>query len=325
MACTVNVTRRCSPSMVHAPTCPPLTTLHCLLAGGRYAAVIRGVDFMATVDPLTVEYPSWTLPILGQLSFQLVRAGTAPQVTPTNSSAQAQLLVDSVMLGLVDVDNSLNATHLQRYAEAGRSPVQAVINASVNDTSPPGTIPVPVGGVNLLYIPALRSGSTAAGLVAVGNYSWFATPGQVGGSGFVRNPGLNLTMLLVQLAANGSALSATQQTLNGSWSSSQQAYLVGFKCGTSALYRAQLQLAHSNGSATLQVRHMWGCSWCSCSSLRAVGCNLSRLGASSHNTHSCKYPTCFDVGAVGLQAAGCRQQFFLQKVSCIRMSYSIAG
>jgi hypothetical protein len=237
---------------------PAIDTLPLPHAGGRYAAVIKGADFMANIDPLTVEYP-WTLPVLGRLSFQLVAAGTGPSVTPTNSSAQVQLLVDNVSSGQVDVDGSLNATHLQRHAEAGRTPIQAVVDASVNDTSPPGSIPVPVGGVNVMYIPVLRAGSTAAGLVAAGNYSWFTTPSQVRGSGFVRNPGLNVTLRLVQLAGDGSALPATQQVLNGSWSSSQQAYLVGFKCGASALYSAQLQLAHSSASATLQVRRLSTC------------------------------------------------------------------
>lgn len=201
----------------------------------------------------------WQLPVLGNITFRLVPAGTTPAAAmatpPASSNASVVLAVQGVQPGTIDMQLSINATHLQRASDAIRQPVQAVIAAAANDTLPPGAMPVPVAGVNLLYVPPLRSGSGAALAAAAGNFSWFAASGQLAVGGFTANPGLRIQMTFVQLAPDLTRMINTTQLLNGSWSSTQQAYVLGFRCPSQAAYQAFLNFTHTvAGYTTLQVR-----------------------------------------------------------------------
>jgi hypothetical protein len=200
---------------------------------------------------------SWQLPVLGNITFRLVPAGTTPAMamaSPASSNTSVMLAVPGVQLNTIDMQLSVNATHLQRASDATRQPVQAVIAASVNDTLPPGAMPVPVAGINLLLVPPLRSGSGAALAAAAGNFSWFAAAGQLAFAGFTANPGPRLQMTFVQLAADLTPVVNTTQLLNGSWSSSQQAYVLGFRCPSRGAYQATLNFTHTVNGTTLQVR-----------------------------------------------------------------------
>jgi hypothetical protein len=198
----------------------------------------------------------WQLPILGNISFQLVvnAVKVPPAITANATTGVATIYVSRVLQGMIDLPLSVNATHIQREFELDRQPLHMV-------TVPMhGTIPVPVQAINTLYLPVLRARSTAAIAASTGNYSWFQRPtvlGLPGLSGFIRDPVVDVTLTVSPVLSDGSTGTAEGIVYQGLWSSSNSSYTIGFRCPRAGLYVGYVSLRHAGTSAPQVVRLMW--------------------------------------------------------------------
>ena len=221
--------------------------------GGNGTFVVNGSSFTPSSVAVGKYTYRWQLPILGNITFQLVVRGVSvPPATSANSTGGvATVFVSRILQGFIDLPLSVSASHLQRDSEAVRQPLQMV--ASPGD----GAIPVPVGAMNMLYLPVLRAKSTAANAALLENYLWFVRPGVQGLpdlSGFVRDPLLNATLTVSPLLSNGTVDTVLSAVYQGVWSSSNSSYTLGFRCPKAGLYLAYINLTHTGASAPQTVR-----------------------------------------------------------------------
>jgi hypothetical protein len=279
--------------------------------------VLLGSSFTTVVASDTVAR-DWQLATQGVTLFLVVPAGTplaslnlSAAVAAGNSSNRGVVLrVAGVLPGAVALQQSIEASQMQRAADAGGQFLPVLMSAgSADGVQPLGAIAVPVRGINRVVIPALRSGSSAAHAAATSNWTGFAAAGRLGSQGFVQDPGLTAALTLVQLAADGvtPAVNGTQQVLSGNWSSSQQGYVLAFRCPVAAAYWLELSLTamHSNNSIS-QVRgplwardddlrqepflvssHTWCCACCCCTHIEACNpCSSGHMQDGSPELHA---------------------------------------
>jgi hypothetical protein len=234
-------------------------------AGARLLEVMPGTSFTTVLAPDKVARDK-QLNTQGVTLFLLVPAGTpaasldlsAAVAAGNSSNSSVVIKVAGVLPDAVALQQSVAAAQMQRAADAAAQFLPVLISAGYADNvEPMGAIAVPVKGVNQMVIPALRSNSAAANAAATSNWTWFAAAGRLGLQGFVQDPGMTATLTLVQLAADNvtPAVNGTQQVLSGNWSSSQQGYVLAFRCPVVATYSLDLNLTatYSNGTIT-QVR-----------------------------------------------------------------------
>jgi hypothetical protein len=273
--------------------------------------ILPGTSFTTRLAPDTVAR-DWQLATQGTTLFLLVPAGTSPAsldlsaaVAAGNSSSRGVVIrVAGVLPEAVALQQSLAAAQLQRAADAAPQFLPVTISAGIADgILPMAAVPVPVRGINQVVIPALRSGSAAADAAAASNWTWFAAAGRLGSQGFFQDPGLTTTLTLVQLAADNMTpeVNGTQQVLSGNWSSTQQGYVLAFRCPVVATYRLDLNLTarHSKCTISQQMHHIageWG-AMCTCEGAKVQAADMW-----------CAYP-CSECG--GVDAACWQHQYRL--------------
>ena len=183
-----------------------------------------------------------------------VQISAAP---PTGAAAVVVVHTLGVLQGFVDLTASLNATHIRRESEAVPQPLLVVASASgpyAAGSSSTAVVPVAVGTLNLLYIPVLRSNSSAARAAAVGNYSWFGQQlpkqGWPWASGLTADPQLVASFHLISVS---SAIGSTGYRASGYWSSSKGCYVMGFRAPSSGVFHGQLNLTHPGPGSSKEV------------------------------------------------------------------------